>query len=108
MRLNQMTEAQKKQLARKLFDLKESEHWGVIDFLEQELYERKKSLLASIGFYDGGGGEGQPIVRKDIGQFALDMASAQGGIKHDHEMKALRNNLLELLKEEEKKDGDRE
>ena len=97
-----MNKSQQKEMAQKLREAMQSEHWGVISYLESELYERKKSFMASLGFYEIDAK--QNPVRKTEGQFALDMASAQGGIKYDHEMKTIRNNLLELLKET--KDGE--
>ena len=43
MRIAEMNKTQKKELAIRLREAMASEHWGVIEYFEEEMYERKKS-----------------------------------------------------------------
>ena len=101
-RYQEMSKAEKRELALQLRDLKTSEYWDLVGWLEFEIYERFKAQHVSNGYLYTM--EGDKPVRKTPEQYALEQAGTRGAMDLMHALKTFRDNILEDLKKQKDKE----
>jgi len=94
-RLAEMNKAEKRELALKLKELCEHEHWSVIEQIEFEMYERAKSQMVSNGYLFAI--ENNEPIRKTADQYAMEQAASRGALDFMNAMKVFRENILDSL-----------
>jgi hypothetical protein len=100
--------AEQRELAQKLHNATQSEHWEVMQKIEKEIYEEVKAQMISNGYLYAVTREGNvdKIRRKTPGQYALEQAAARGALDAFHRLIKFRQDILTDLKET--RDDDRE
>lgn len=97
-----MSRVEKREIAEQLHELTKSEFWPVIEWFEREFFERKRSDMVTTGFLmPNPSGMQYPPIKKDAGQFAMDISKAQGGVECLQEMVTFRNTILNIIKSDD-------